>query len=61
MNDPIPLPDCARYLARLRSTAPPEKRGHIAVLEQQCREFHRDPAGMRKRILDTIEAIENAA
>jgi hypothetical protein len=59
----IPLPDCARHLARLWPTVAPEKRSHVSKLREQIRAWdnggNRD--GLRKEIPKTIAAIKGAA
>lgn len=54
----VGLPKLAGQLARLRPSYPDHVRPHISKLEQQCRQFHRNPDGIRPRMIETIEAIE---
>jgi hypothetical protein len=55
----IPLPDCARHLARLWPTVEPEKRGFVSLLRQQLLAWgnggERDH--LRSKIPETIDAI----
>lgn len=59
----IPLPDCARHLARLYLTMPPEKRCFVSTLRQQLLAWDNggNREGLRERIPETIDAIRGTA
>lgn len=51
------LTNYAQHLVRLKSNAPPLAREFLTILEWQCRNFERDPDGMRPKMLWTIKKI----
>jgi hypothetical protein len=57
MRNDIPLPDCARHLARLWPTVEPEKRVYVSTLRQQCKNYQVNPEALRPKMLATIERL----
>lgn len=54
----IPLPDCARHLARLRPGH--AAANHISNLIEQLQNFERNPDVLRPMIRMTLRRIEEA-
>lgn len=54
------LIECAKHLARLRQTAPPEARPLISNLIEQLKNYPSNPGALRPRILKSAERVRAA-